>query len=295
MRKFFQIGAFRFLMESEEEISVPDNFLKFEIEISEGILKLPAKESNVSDSSIYTYRLYLVDELDANIGKVITKRQDLVVFETDGGEGRMLGINGIPEPYACIKEVSSMETEVSILRNQTYDFSLDTLFTSLFSLERRMIGLNSMILHCAYLNHEDRAILFSAPSGVGKSTQAGLWEKYRGSHTVNGDRARLYKKDDCWTAGSWPVCGSSEICNLEDLPIAAIVMLRQGKVNEVKRLSGMQAFKELFAQITTNRWNGEFVQKVIAQVEDLVRSVPVYCLTCDISEEAVAVLEAALR
>ena len=151
-----------------------------------------------------------------------------------------------------------------------------------------------MILHCAYIKYHGKSILFSAPSETGKSTQAGLWERYRGSETVNGDRALLRKIDGHWTACGWPVCGTSEICHLEDIPIHAVVMLRQGKENHVERLSPVQGFAQLYSQITVNQWNRDFVQRTAELIEDLVVHVPVWQLTCNISENAVQCLETAL-
>ena len=44
---------------------------------------------------------------------------------------------------------------------------------------------------------QNKAILFSAPSGTGKSTQADLWQKYvRGVEIINGDRAIIGIEDN---------------------------------------------------------------------------------------------------
>ena len=50
--------------------------------------------------------------------------------------------------------------------------------------------LGMLVLHSAYIvTSAGEAILFSGPSGVGKSTQAALWERCAGARVVNGDRA----------------------------------------------------------------------------------------------------------
>lgn len=47
-----------------------------------------------------------------------------------------------------------------------------------------------LVLHSAYIvTRGGEGILFSGPSGIGKSTQAALWERFAGARTVNGDRA----------------------------------------------------------------------------------------------------------
>ena len=56
------------------------------------------------------------------------------------------------------------------------------------ALEKVLIAHESIILHASYVNYNGKAILFTAPSGTGKSTQAALWEEYKGAEIVNGDR-----------------------------------------------------------------------------------------------------------
>lgn len=139
---------------------------------------------------------------------LLAGRQDLAVYQNPAGEERSIGVKGRTGPYAECRELSETEAEIFFLKDDMESLRPDTVFTSLFSFERRMICHESLILHCAYIKHEGKAILFSAPSGTGKSTKADLWEKYRGSRTVNGDRALLRKKNGIWHACGWPVCGS---------------------------------------------------------------------------------------
>lgn len=280
MDKIFQIGSFCFHLICDENICIPEHFLQFEV-------KNPRRSEN-------TYHLATAFRLPAVREKILVRRSDLIVYGTDAGEARLIGIKGQPAPYALYRELSGQEAEVHLAAEAVDDLRFDPVFTSLFALERQMIRRDSMILHCAYIKYCGAAILFSAPSETGKSTQAGLWEKCRGSETVNGDRALLRKIDGRWTACGWPVCGTSEICHLEDIPIHAVAMLRQGKENHVERLSSVQAFTQLYSQITVNQWNREFVQRTVELIEDFVEHVPVWQLTCDISENAVQCLEAAL-
>lgn len=279
MDKLFRIGTFCFRVICVEDILIPANFLLFEI-------------SDAIPEFIYHLNVTKILPLAGN--KILASRDDLIIYQTMDREERFIGIKGLNTYYACYREISNREAEIFVTEAGIRALQYDTVFTSLFALERRMIRRQSLILHCAYMKYQGKAILFSAPSETGKSTQADLWERYRGSHTINGDRALLRKIDDRWIACGWPVCGSSEICSLGDTPIYAIVMLRQGKTNNVERLSPFQAFTLLYAQITINQWNKEFVQKAIDAIEDLIKKVPVWQLTCDISENAVKCLETAL-
>ena len=280
MDKVFQIGSFCFRICCKNSIPIPQNFLLF--------------ENTQKIEPDYTYHLFLKQKFDLPSQRITAKRPDLLVVGNDKRESRLIGSVGETSYYAFYSEIAERDAKVQIAIHKISDLSYDTVFTSMFALERQMIRRNSMILHCAYIKYRGKAILFSAPSETGKTTQANLWEQYRGSETINGDRALLRKIDGHWTACGWPVCGTSEICHSEDIPLHAVVMLRQGKENHVERLSPVKAFTQLYSQITVNQWNRDFVQRTAELIEDLVVHVPVWQLTCNISENAVRCLETVL-
>lgn len=165
-----------------------------------------------SGNAEYTYKIRIEKELPCPSGKMLINRKDLIVCQTDAGEERILWVPGIPEPYAFYRETAENTAEIIVAETWRERLYSDTIFNSFLALEKRMISRSGLILHCAYLNHKGGAILFSAPSETGKSTQAHLWEQYRAdSQTVNGDRALLQKTEDGWSAKGWPVCGDSNL------------------------------------------------------------------------------------
>lgn len=279
MDKLFRIGDFCFRLLFPENLPFPSSFLLFEIKQG-----LPE----------YSYQICITDKISQLAGKVIAVRSDIVVYQTSFGESRLLGIKGKDTFYACYHEISEGQAEVFLSMHEISGLHIDPVFSSMFALERHMIKRDSLILHCAYTVYKGKAILFSAPSGTGKSTQAELWKQYRGSRIVNGDRALLRKIDGVWSACGWPVCGSSDICESEDTPLYTIVMLRQGETNYIERLSPIQTFTQLYAQTTINQWNPAFVQRAMELIEDLIGQVPVYQLTCNMTEDAVKCLEQAI-
>ena len=68
-----------------------------------------------------------------------------------------------------------------------------------------MLAKDAMVLHCSVLKVKSGVILFSGPSGIGKSTQAGLWTKYRKARVINGDRTLLKKENGRWMSLGWPI------------------------------------------------------------------------------------------
>lgn len=279
MDQNYQIGSFPFRILCPDQIQPPANLELFRASI------------NKVD---YTYEICLSAQFPALEGTIIAQRPDLTVLQTQYGESRLLGIAGIPGFYACYQETEPDRAVVTVTPACMELLHSDTVFNSLLALERRMIGLDSLILHCSYTRYRGKAILFSAPSETGKSTQSDLWTKYRGAETINGDRALLRQVNGQWAAEGWPVCGSSELCHNSAAPIRAIVMLSQAKENRAEQLTGMSAFRKLFSQVTVNRWNIKYTQRVMDLLDALCGAVPVYHLGCTISEEAVSCLEQVL-
>ena len=260
MEKTFQTGSFSFRLRFPEELVLPADMEKFVVE---------------KESADYTYTITIVDILPEAEGELLVNRVDLQVFRNgEGLESRLIGVKVFVGRW-YLDGVAKYEV----------------VFLSLLALERRLSERPCLILHCAYLEYQGKAMLFSAPSGTGKTTQAGLWEQYRGSRTVNGDKALLEYDGKAWTANGWPVCGTSEVCENKKLPIGCIVMLSQAKLNQAWRLRPAEAFTSLYGQITMNRWDREGLVKNLDLLERLVGKVPVYHLACDISEDAVKTLE----
>ena len=278
MNDIFTIGSFCFRLICPDGVTPPENFLKF----------------RGGDDPRYTYTITLSAEFPAPAGRILARREDLLVTERDGLECRYIGVKGSPAPYACYQETAPDAAAIRLDPRRLGELDCDPFFVSLLALERRQMEQGGLILHCAYAQYRDAAILFTAPSGTGKSTQANLWEKYRGAATINGDRALLQKLGDTWYARGWPVCGSSGICRSRDLPIRAIAVLAQAPQDRAEILPPIQAFTRLYSEITVNRWNRPAALRAMEQTEDLTANVPVFRLECTMEESAVAALEAAL-
>lgn len=151
------------------------------------------------------------------------------------------------------------------------------------------------VLHCALVERQGRAIVFTAPSGTGKSTQAALWERHRGTQTVNGDRAAIRMTDSGAFACGIPFAGSSGICKNRSMPLAAIVYLKQAPGTTLRRLRGAEAFRRVWEGVSVNIWDRADVDAVSETVRQVLLSVPVLELACTPDESAVLALEGALR
>ena len=172
--------------------------------------------------------------------------------------------------------------------------SMSNIFNDL-SLEEMLLRQNACILHSSFIRHQGRGILFSAPSGTGKSTQADLWQKYMDAEILNGDRSILRKSNGRWTAYGLPFAGSSEIFRNESAPISAIVMLAQGPENRISPLSPAQAFRRILPEVTLHRWDSSFMNQGMDLIMSLLCDVPVFLLSCRPDKGAVDLLHQTIQ
>ena len=143
-----------------------------------------------------------------------------------------------------------------------------------------------IVLHASYIIWNGRAILFTAPSGTGKSTQA----EAKNVEIINGDRAVLREKDGGMWSYSLPFAGSSGICVNKSAPLRAVVVLTQAAENSVCELAPAEAIKHLYSQCALNRWNREEVEAVLGVLTKMVRKIRVVKLDCLPDQSAVEIL-----
>ena len=71
--------------------------------------------------------------------KILASRDDLTIYKTMDGEERFIGMKGLNSHYAYYRETSNREAEIFVTRTGITALQYDTVFTSLFALERQMI------------------------------------------------------------------------------------------------------------------------------------------------------------
>jgi len=150
-----------------------------------------------------------------------------------------------------------------------------------------LINHQAFILHSSFISWQNNGILFTAPSGTGKSTQADLWKKYEDADIYNGDRTIIRKIDGKYYGFGSPYAGSSGIYRNESAPIKAIIVIEQGPDNVIRRLRGREAFLPLFRETLMNTWNKEYMEKMTDLLMDAACQIPVYHLSCRPDQDAV--------
>lgn len=232
-------------------------------------------------SEDYTVNLKVVDLLP-NFGNEITY-QDKQNIIYDNGKYRYIN------SYCVVKTITSNYFDIYLRNN--YMLSDRDLFNAI-GFDTILARDHKFILHASVISYKKQAILFSAPSGTGKSTQANLWKKYiDGVEIINGDRAVIGEEDNLLKVYSTPFCGTSNISINSCLNLGAIIILRQGKINKVTKLSAKESYKHLYSQINWVGWNADIQMNILNVLEKVIKEVNIYYFECLPNRDAVETLK----
>lgn len=152
-----------------------------------------------------------------------------------------------------------------------------------------------VILHAACVDTPLGGICFAGESGIGKSTQAGLWCRKETGRLINGDRTILHIADTEITGYGSPYAGSSKCYVNDSSRIVAILMLRQAKELSLRRLERSESFRRIYAGLTMNIWNKEFVLEALSVAERMAGIAPVFEWACDKEQTTSARLRELLK
>lgn len=149
----------------------------------------------------------------------------------------------------------------------------------------RLVFDDIILFHCSALMCNEKAILFTAPSGTGKSTHSALWRKVYGNSVkmINDDKP-LIKFGSGITVYGTPYGGKNNIQNNISAPVKAIIILHQSPNNYITKLDSKNAFPRLLSQ--TYRCSSIEGAERTLRLVDRLSKLPVYSMGCNISEDA---------
>lgn len=218
------------------------------------------------------------------------KNDTLYIYKTQKGFIRELHIEPNKETYAWIFPKNNC-VEVMYLQGYEKKFERSRDILNVINITNVLNLYNGFILHSSFINWKNKGILFSAPSGTGKSTQADLWNKYENAEIINGDKAGIRKIDNKWIAYGLPFAGTSGIYKNKKAEISHIIILKQGKENKLTKLSPREAFIKIYSETTLHTWDEQYQENIINMITDLVQNVRIYQYECLPDKSAVEFLK----
>ncbi len=158
-------------------------------------------------------------------------------------------------------------------------------------LAERLFPLGIFLFHGSTLAFDDRAYLFTAACGTGKSTHTRLWRQVFGDRVqmVNDDKPFLELRSGGVLAHGSPWSGKHGLDNPVSLPLAGICVLTRGTENTIRPLPAREALPFLSAQLSVPE--GADPGACLAA---LSQDVPLWQMECTRSPQAAELARAAM-
>lgn len=148
------------------------------------------------------------------------------------------------------------------------------------------------VLHSASIINNGKAVLFSAMSGVGKSTHAAIWTKLYKSEVFNGDVNLISFENGKPYINGLPWCGTSETYNKGKYEISSIVMLKQAEKNEIREFNEQEKTTHVLHRFITPNWTVDNLDKLLDAAVKVAKTTDVFQLKCNMEDEAAIMCKA---
>ena len=152
----------------------------------------------------------------------------------------------------------------------------------------KLLRFNGMLIHSSAVEYKNKAYLFSAKSGVGKSTHTHLWLKYiENTKIINDDKPAVRIIDGKYIAFGTPFSGKTDETVTYGVEIGAVVFIERAKENRIEKLTSAEALPLIMNQTLRPTASAEHMYILLGFLDGFLRETPVYRLYCDVSFDAV--------
>lgn len=157
---------------------------------------------------------------------------------------------------------------------------------------RRILSdFDGFFFHSSSLMIENEAYIFTAKSGVGKSTHTSLWRQLFKNKVamINDDKSIIRRKDGRFRIYSTPWMGKSDLGTNTNAPVKAVYVLERAENNSIEKVSVSDVFRELLEAtlVPTDRENMSRLMELMDGFFLQVQLFKLYCNT-DISAAQLA-------
>ena len=154
---------------------------------------------------------------------------------------------------------------------------------------------NGLFLHCAAIVYNDKAFLFLAKSGVGKTTHISLWKKcFKNSvKIINGDKPIIRMIGNDFYVYGTPWRGKEKLGKNVSCKIYGCAFIERAKDNSVVKASADYFIKKIFEQIVRPKKADE-AEVTLELLEKFYKNVPFYVIRCNTDKESAIIAKNAM-
>ena len=160
-------------------------------------------------------------------------------------------------------------------------------FSSGSAFYRQLLHFGGIMLHSSCVVVDDRAYLFSAPSGMGKSTHTELWLKLFGdrAYILNDDKPAIRVLDGKVYVYGTPWSGKYDIQRNSRVALGGIAVLRRAESNSIRHMESDKAIYELMSQSVRPK-SADALMKYVDTIGKIVSTNMVYEFSCNMDISA---------
>ncbi len=149
---------------------------------------------------------------------------------------------------------------------------------------------NAFVFHASAVAVDDKAYVFTAKSGTGKSTHAGFYSDNFGSRAkiINDDKPIILLKGKSAYVCGTPWSGKHDLNTNIILPLKAICILNRGEENIITKIKPQSAIDKLISQ-SYRPVSPEAMQRFLDLLSSLTENTEFYNLFCNLNPEAALV------
>jgi hypothetical protein len=208
------------------------------------------------------------------------------IYSEDGLEWRRDGSD-----YEAVINSNIHMKPIAVLRGDSnwHNISITGTYKTLSSVFKTMCEIafrttilfyQGIVLHASAISYNGKGLVFSAPSGTGKSTHANLWAVHKGAEVLNADRPALRIIEDQVRVYGTPWSGTSDQFMNKSAQLHAIFLLEQSLQNKVEMLSPQEALQRLAARCYLPYFDAGLMGMALDNIGLILEKTPVHLLKC---------------
>lgn len=234
--------------------------------------------------------------------KIIVKTSGTTILEVEGGIHNLSGDDKDIPSYTVASKNWSFYTMIvdPEYNNPNDDQVVESVREGVFAALRTvMIGAlaqkQGLIIHSCTILWQGKGVMFSAPSGIGKSTHAYLWQQLYDTPILDGDATACRMVDGIPIVYGLPWCGTSGEFINNSGTLGAIVFLQQANENSIRKLDLSESILRLTARCFLLPWNNELMNEFLDTIQQIAENVDCYLLNCLPNSDAVELVKKCLE
>ena len=205
-------------------------------------------------------------------------------------------------PYAKAPTCCWLETDEDYTRatlsitpeRRSALFSINNALMILYAF--RTASLGTLEMHSSVVMRDGKGYMFLGKSGTGKSTHSRQWlETFPGTELLNDDNPVIRVTEEGIRVYGTPWSGKTPCYRKLDVPVGAIVRIRQSPENKATRLGLVEAYASVYSSCSGLKAERKIADGLHATLEQVVTTVPCFVLDCRPDHEAAEVCYEAVK